>query len=83
MTRRVEVKLRPGAVRSLLRSPEMRRDLEQRADRIANAAGPGFESDSAVGRNRARATVWTDTFEARYAEATTRDLTRAIDFGRG
>jgi hypothetical protein len=69
-------------MRDLLRSPEVRRDLERRARNIAAAAGPGFEADSEIGRNRARASVWTATFEAMAAEATDRALTRSIDAGR-
>jgi hypothetical protein len=49
---------------------------------MATAAGLGFESDSDVGQNRARAAVWTGTIEAMVAEATDRALTRSIDAGR-
>jgi hypothetical protein len=77
-----QVKLNRAGLRDLLRSPEVRRDLERRARQIATAAGPGFESDSEIGRNRARASVWTATLEAMVAEATDRALTRSIDAGR-
>lgn len=78
----VRIVLNRRGVRELLRSPEILRDLERRANNIARAAGPGHEVDSAIGRNRARAAVFTDTFEAAHNEATSRSLTRAIDAGR-
>lgn len=78
----VRVQVNGKAVRDLLRSPEVQEDLRGRARRIAAAAGPGHRVDTDVGRNRARAAVITDTFEARHAEATRRTLTRAIDAGR-
>lgn len=77
-----DVKLNRKGIRDLLRSAEVRNDLERRAARIAAAAGDGMESDSSIGKNRARASVWTDTHEARRAEADGFALSRAIDAGR-
>lgn len=82
MAKNVRIEVNRKAVRSLLRSPEVKADLERRAKKIAAAAGPGFEVDSHVGKNRARADVATGTFEAMRAEATDRALTRAVDAGR-
>lgn len=56
--------------------------LKEIADDIDAAAGPGFEVNTEVGPNRARAEVRTATLEARLAEAKDRALTRAIDAGR-
>lgn len=78
----VRITMNKPNIRKLLRSPEMLADLERRAERIAAAAGPGFEVDSEVGPNRARAAVIARTGEARHAEATRRALTQAIDAGR-
>lgn len=82
MATTVRIVLNRAGVEELLRSPEVRADLERRARAIAAAAGEGMEVDSAIGRTRARAMVWTDTPRARLAEATNRTLTRAIDAGR-
>jgi tRNA A37 threonylcarbamoyltransferase TsaD len=76
------MKLNTAAVGRLLKSEAVKRDLQARADRIAAAAGPGMDSTVVEGTNRARAFVTTGTFKARFAEATTRRLTRAIDAGR-
>ncbi len=77
------VKLDSRGMRALLRSEEVRADLGRRALAIAAAAGPGHAASSIIGRRRALALVWTDTMEARRAEATDRKLTRSIDSGRG
>ena len=78
----VRIVLNRKGVRELLRSPEVLADLERRARRIASSAGPGHAVDSEVGRNRARASVRTDSIDAMLAEADTHQLTRAIDAGR-
>jgi hypothetical protein len=70
-------------VAELLRHPAIVADLDERAKKIAAAAGPGMESEAQAGRKRALALVWTGTREAREAEARNRSLTRAIDAGRG
>ena len=76
------VVLNSDGLKSILRSQAMLDDLAGRAQRIANAAGPGMAPSSIVGRGRALAMVYTDTDEARYNEAADRALTRAIDAGR-
>lgn len=78
----MDIKVNRRAIRDLLREPGVRNDLERRARAIAAAAGSGMETDSAQGKVRARATVWTGNNDARRAEATDRALTRAIDAGR-
>ena len=78
----MRLKLNRSAVRELLRGAEIQADISARAERIAAAAGDGFEADHEVGRNRARSSVRTVTHEGRYLEATERTLTRSIDAGR-
>lgn len=76
------VEINKAGVRDLLRSEEIRADLERRAQAIAAAAGDGFEVEVFRGANRYRVSVRTGTEPARRAEATDRSLTRAIDAGR-
>jgi hypothetical protein len=71
-----------AGVEALLRSPEVKRDLERRAAAIAAAAGEGMASRTYQGRDRIRAVVWTQTNAARRAEAQNRALLRALDAGR-
>lgn len=79
---KVKVKLNSSAVRALLRSPEVADDLRRRAERIADTAGLGYETDVTIGKNRARAAVFTDTFQAMHDEAVNHSLLRALDAGR-
>lgn len=69
--------------RQVLKGPGTLAELRRRADRVAALAGEGMEASSMVGRNRARASVVTATFDARRAEAKTRALSRAFDAARG
>lgn len=78
----VRIVLNSAGVEELLKSEEVRADLERRARNIAEAAGDGFEASSEIGINRARAEVRADTIEAKQAETTERRLTAAIDAGR-
>lgn len=66
----------------LLRLDSIRADMERRAQRVAAVAGPGNVAHSEIQRHRARASVVTETFEAKHAEAVNHALTRAIDAGR-
>jgi hypothetical protein len=83
MSKDVRIKLNSAEVAALLRSDAVGRDLEERARRIANAAGPGMEVSRRVGRKRQRVSIITATAEARRAEAERRALTQALDAGRG
>jgi hypothetical protein len=75
--------MKPGAVRKILKSPEVRAEVSRRAHNIAKAAGEGMEVSVRDGTNRVRGTVITATTEARVAEATHRKLSRSFDAGRG
>lgn len=79
----VTVKLNRAGIEELLRSSGVAGDLEARAERIAAAAGEGFDHEVEIGPSRARAAVWTATRAARRAEASDRALTSAVDAGRG
>ncbi len=78
----MKVDIDSRAVDALLKSRDVRADLERRGAAIAAAAGEGMEVDSSVGATRARVVIFTDTFPARRAEASRRALTSALDAGR-
>lgn len=78
----VRIVLNDKAIQDLLKSVEVQTDLKHRADRIAAAAGEGMEVFEYIGKDRAHAGVFTDSFPARYHEARDRALTKAIDAGR-
>ena len=77
------VKLNSQGVRDVLRSPAVMAELRRRGNKIAAAAGSGFEVEQYVGRNRARVTVRTATWPARGREARDHILIRALNAGRG
>lgn len=80
------IKWKSGAFRALRTSPEVMAEIDRRADRIAAAAGPGYESSGARasgGRGRARASVKTATTTARRNEPRQHNLLRALNAGRG
>ena len=79
----IRIDMNSAGIQELLKSGPVRALLKAKADRIAAAAGPGMLASSRVGKTRARASVITDSFAAKRAEATSRSLTRAIDAGRG
>lgn len=87
MPEKINIKLNPAEVKKLLKGQGpykgVRTDLEARMNRIAAAAGPGHSAEIDETPNRLRAGIWTSTDEARKAEATNLNLTRAIDAGRG
>lgn len=78
----IKVKINSKGIEALLKSPGVKKDLERRAQAIADRAGPGHVVESEIGPRRARAAVVTASFEARRREAMNRNLTRAIDAGR-
>ena len=79
----IRIDMNSAGIQELLKSGPVRALLKVKADRIAAAAGPGMLASSRVGKTRARASVITDSFAAKRAEATNRSLTRAVDAGRG
>lgn len=76
-------KLNKDGVAKLLKSKEMQAGMTARAKRIAAAAGPGHAVEEDNKGDRARASVVTRSYAAKKAEAKDRNLTRAIQAGRG
>lgn len=64
--------------RRLRRDPRVLADLMDRAERVAEAAGPGFEAKESPGINRARVTVFPTTPAAYRANSTEAALLRAL-----
>lgn len=82
MAKNVKVRLNRSGVRDLLRSADVRADLERRAARIKAASGSGYETDSEIGKNRARASVRTADMRSIRDNAKHNTLIRAMDSGR-
>ncbi|PZE89943.1 hypothetical protein [Curtobacterium sp. MCBD17_008] len=80
----IRIEMNQAGIRELLKSDEVRADLEARANRIAAAAGgePDYEVDVRQGSSRVRASVRTATFPAILDEARNRTLSGSLDAGR-
>lgn len=76
------IKLNNAGFRALRTSPGVKRDLMKRAQRVAEAAGDGFEAHESPSSNRARATVGTRTAKARRKQSKDNVLQRALSAGR-
>lgn len=76
------IKLNNSGFRALRTSPGVKRDLMKRAQRVAEAAGDGFEAHESPSSNRARATVGTRTVKARRKQSKDNVLQRALSAGR-
>lgn len=80
---RIRFELNKKGVSQLLRSPGVKADLQNRADRIALGAGVGVRGYVWEGHDRSRARVVTTTPDADWRQARYNTLGRAIDAGRG
>jgi len=79
------IKWNNKAFRQIRTLPEVRRELERRAEAIAREAGDGYtvESEITRGRGRARAAVFPTTSAAIRDNAANNTLLKALDAGRG
>lgn len=79
---KVRIELNRAGITQILKSPSMRSAVERRARQIAAASGPGYEADSMIGRNRARASVYAKSFRARRDNARNNTILRNIGAAR-
>lgn len=83
----VRVELNSANIRAFLKSPEMANALRPFAERIKAAAdagsGGGHEVRVLNGRDRVSMIITAVTPKARVAEIQNRNLTRALEAGRG
>ena len=71
-------KLNGSGVRQLLQSTEMQAVLEKQASAIRSRAGIGYQQDTYVGKNRANAMVWADTYQAKRDNMKNNTLLKAV-----
>lgn len=77
------VKLNIGQFRALRNDAAVIADLRARAERLADACGPGYVAGSQPGRNRGRAGVVTATYAAQRDNAKNNTLIRNLGVARG
>ena len=79
----MKIKFNRNAFREIRLLPEVAADVHDRAERVAAAAGEGFDAfPTQAPRNRARAAVVTTSMKAIRQNARDNTLLRALDAGR-
>ena len=79
----MKIKFNRNAFREIRLLPEVAADVHDRAERVAAAAGEGFDAfPTQAPRNRARAAVVTTSMKAIRQNARNNTLLRALDAGR-
>ena len=61
-----------------MQSAEMQAILKERADSALNSLGEGYKSDSRVGKNRANAMVYADTYRAKRDNLKNNSILKAV-----
>ena len=70
--------LNQTGVRALMQSPEMQSILKDKAGNAVNRLGSGYDSDIFVGKNRANAMVYADSFKARLENSRENTILKAV-----
>ncbi|NCC60988.1 MAG: hypothetical protein EOM12_08590 [Verrucomicrobiae bacterium] len=73
-----KIKLNSAGVRELLKSQEMQAVITKKASGIRTRCGDGYNQDIYVGRNRANAMVWAETYEAMKENAENNTILKAV-----
>lgn len=76
------VRISSRGARELMNREDVQKLLLERADAVAERAGPGFEADVQPGRNRAHAIVKSTDVESRRQQAKHNVLLKSIDAAR-
>lgn len=70
--------LNRAGVRALMQSEEMQSILKDKADSALNSLGEGYKSDIHVGKNRANAMVYADTYQAKRDNLKNNSILKAV-----
>lgn len=62
---KLKFELNSAGVRELLKGSEIQSVLNAKASEIRSRCGNGYEQDSHVGKSRANAMVWAESFKAK------------------
>lgn len=74
----MKFKLNRSGVASLMKSEAMQGVLEEKATAIRNRAGEGYKQDTFVGKTRANAMVYADTYQAKKDNMKNNTLLKAV-----
>jgi len=75
---KLKIKLNSAGVRELLKSQEMQAVLTSKASGIRTRCGDGYNQDMHVGRNRANAMIWADTYDAMKDNSENNTILKAV-----
>lgn len=75
---KMKFKLNYSGVGQLLKSAEMQNVLEEKATGISNRAGEGYKQDTYVGKTRANAMVYADSYAAKRDNMKNNTLLKAV-----
>ncbi|MDT2472084.1 hypothetical protein P7D92_10165 [Enterococcus dongliensis] len=75
---KMKFKLNYSGVGQLLKSAEMQNVLEEKATGIRNRAGEGYKQDTYVGKTRANAMVYADSYAAKRDNMKNNTLLKAV-----
>lgn len=70
--------LNRSGVRALMQSAEMQSILKDKANNALNSLGEGYKSDIHVGKNRANAMVYADTYKAKKDNLKNNSILKAV-----
>ena len=70
--------LNRSGVRSLMQSDEMQSILKNKANNALNSLGEGYKSDTYVGKTRANAMVYADTYQAKKDNLKNNSILKAV-----
>lgn len=73
-----KIELNRKGVADLMKSTEMQAVLKEKASAIANRCGSGYDHDVYVGKNRANAMVYADTFLAKLDNKKNNTILKAV-----
>lgn len=75
---KMKFKLNRSGVASLMKSNQMQGVLEEKATGVRNRAGEGYKQDIFVGKTRANAMVYADTYQAKKDNMKNNTLLKAV-----
>lgn len=75
---KLKFKLNRSGVASLMKSAAMQAVLEEKATSVRNRAGEGYKQDTFVGKTRANAMVYADTYQAKKDNMKNNTLLKAV-----
>lgn len=74
----VRIELNESAVRDLMRSPEIQRELEAAAETVMSRLPDGYSKDIYTGKTRSNVAIWPSTEEARKDNLKNDTLLKAV-----